>query len=335
MEVRPGIHRLQLPLVGGPPGGVNCYLIKGTDGWLLLDTGWNSPETFNALNRQIEESGASIREISQIVVTHIHPDHYGLAGRIRELSGASLTIHRLDSTVIYSRYVETQELLERIAQLLRENGVPENDIPPLQTASLGFLKMVVPAIPDELLSGGERIACGPFELEVLWTPGHSLGHICLYERSHKLLFSGDHVMPLTTSHVGLHAESGADPLGDYLGSLETLQGLEVDLVLPAHEDIFSNLSQRIDEILIHHRRRERAIEETLKAGAKTAYEVACEIPWMLDSGPEGTKWITLDALDRRLAVMETLAHLEAMRFKGKVDRFMGKRILYSLAVRGG
>ncbi|MBM2832304.1 MAG: hypothetical protein HW414_1356 [Dehalococcoidia bacterium] len=336
MEIRPGIHRLELPLEGGPPGGVNCYLIRGTDGYLLLDTGWNTPDTFDALSRQVEESGASLKQIRQIVVTHIHPDHFGLAGRLRELSGARIVVHKNDAACIRSRYVEIDGLLDKIARMLKENGVPEDEVPGLRTASLAFVKLVLPAEPDELLSGGEKLSTGVFEFEVLWTPGHSAGQICLYERSQKLLLSGDHVMPLTTAHVGLHPESGPDPLGDYLKSLELLRHLEAELVLPAHEHVFTDLSRRIDEIVAHHRKRDRAIIGVLRGGPRTAFQVAQRIPWMLDSSPDGTGWSSLNSLDRRLAVMEAMAHLEAMRIRGIVRRRTPSgMILYRLASGNG
>lgn len=326
MEVSPGIFRLELPLGEKAVGMVNCYLLRGKTGWLLIDSGWNKEETVRALEQQVEECGARLKDIERIVVTHIHPDHIGLAGRLREISGAKLMLHKLDAGFINSRYVEIQALMDRMAESLRANGVPERDLFSLTRASLDFLKFVLPAEPDETLSGGETISTGLFDLEVIWTPGHSLGQICLHERSRKILFSGDHVMAVTTPHIGLHAESGDNPLGDYLNSLKTLSNLEVELVLPAHEQVFTNLRQRIEELFAHHQKREQSIRGVLEKGSETAFDIAQKIPWMLDV-TDGTNWSRLSPMDKRLAVMETMAHLEAMRFRGAVNKLSNDGII--------
>src|SRR5256886_15123590 len=105
---------------------------------------------------------------------------------------------------------------------------------------------------DALLEGPERLPMAATELEVVWTPGHSRGHCCFYWPARRVLFSGDHLLPKISPNIGLHPQSGADPLDDYLGSLERIPRLEVNLVLPAHGDSFSDHCGRIAAIMLHH-----------------------------------------------------------------------------------
>jgi glyoxylase-like metal-dependent hydrolase (beta-lactamase superfamily II) len=161
---------------------------------------------------------------------------------------------------------------------------------------------------------------------VVWTPGHSPGHICLYDAQRKVFFSGDHILPVITPNISLRLPSAGNPLGDFINSLNKVKNLDVRLVLPAHEQIFTNLSTRVEEIIEHHRQRTGEILSTLNARPKTAYEVSAEIIWMPEFG--GVKFQDLAVWDRRMAVSETLAHLEALRIEGIISQFSQDGIIY-------
>jgi glyoxylase-like metal-dependent hydrolase (beta-lactamase superfamily II) len=133
-----------------------------------------------------------------------------------------------------------------------------------------------------------------------------------------LLFAGDHILPEITSHIGLHPQSGQDPLGTYLNSLKELMNLEVNLVFPGHGPAFSGLRQRIEAILNHHEKRKSEILKAIHDDMKTAYQVATEIQWMTDDN--GLDFHDLDVRNRRLALMETLAHLEFLKKQDKSKR---------------
>ena len=325
-EIIPGIFRLALPLPNLPIDHVNAYLVCGDNECLLIDTGWNARETFDSLEDQLAEIGVHFEDISQIVATHIHPDHYGLAGRLKQLSRATIALHYLEKDLIESRYINMDNLLTSMARWLYINGVPADVLPQLKVASVEMTKLVTPSLPDIALRGGEIIDLGGFTFQVLWTPGHSPGHISLYEPQRKLLISGDHILPNITPHIGLHPQSGPNPLHDYLNSLDTMKQLEVSLVLPGHEHPFSGLKHRIEQIAQHHEERNAEILTVLNAAPKTAYQVATKITWMRDTG--GTGWNRLGPWDKRMAVLETLSHLEAMRASGKIDKFVRDDIIY-------
>jgi glyoxylase-like metal-dependent hydrolase (beta-lactamase superfamily II) len=322
MEIVPGIHQLKLPvpIPNNQLADVNVYLIQGENDWMLVDTGWNTEEAFDALGRQLREIGISFEDVSRIIITHFHADHYGLTGRLKQLSKATIALHQVERDLIDSRYIDMDNLLAEIAQWLRLHGVPERELPRLQKASLGVRKFVLPASPEIALKGGEKIPHGSFNFEVLWTPGHSPGHICLYEPRERILLSGDHILPTIFPNVGLHPQSGDNPLGDYLHSLEAVQQLEVDLILPAHEHVFTGLRQRVKELYRHHEERRAAIINVLKEGAKTAYEVSLKIPWIINGVTMSFE--ELSPLDKRLAVISALAHLEPLRAEGKAERFL-------------
>jgi len=317
-EIIPGIHQLQLPLPVSGLKYVNTYLVQGDNGYLLVDTGWNTEEAFKSLEKQLNEIGIGFEAISQIVVTHIHPDHYGLAGRLKQLSQAKIFLHHLEENLIEPRYIHMGGLLAQLEHWLHINGVIIGELPQIQTASVGMERFVAFAPPDIRLYGGEIISTGRFSFQVIWTPGHSPGHICLYEPAPRILISGDNILPTITPNVGLHPQSSKNPLGDYLNSLDTLKGLNVSLVLPGHESPFTELQLRIEEILLHHKRRNSEILQTIKAKPKTAYQIATEITWTSDV--RGIGWQTLNPWDKRLAILETIAHLELMRADGKVNQ---------------
>ena len=327
-EIVPGIYRLKIPMPERDIllGYVNVYLLQGDNGYFLIDTGWNIEEAFDSLKSQLAEIGIDFKDISQIVVTHIHSDHYGLAGRLKELSGAKIALHHLEKNLIDSRYINMDALLHQVAQWLHTNGVPDNSLSELQTASVGAARFVTPAMPDVTLSGGETLSNGSFSLKVLWTGGHSPGHICLYEPSQKILISGDHILPTITPNVGLHPQSGDNPLGDYINSLNTVKLLDVNLILPGHENPFNGLQSRIEELIQHHNQRNSEILEAIKAKPKTAYQIATEITWVPNIPDVG--WQELGPLDKRLAVLETAAHLASMRVDGKTSKFTRDGVIY-------
>ncbi len=320
MEIIQGVHQLKIPIPESSLEHINVYIVEGNEGNLLIDTGWNTPHAFETLKQQLKDSGFGFKDISQIVVTHVHPDHYGLAGRLTQLSGAKLALHEAEVDLIDSRYMNLDKLLEEMEKYFRRHGVPEKDLTTIQKASLWVKEFVVPALPEIILKGGEKINIGSFQFEVLWTPGHSIGHISLYEPKRKLLFSGDHVLPEITPHIGLHPQSGKNPLADFIRSLKELEKLEINFVFPGHGPVFSGLKQKVREILYHHEQRKLAIIKAIKDELKTAYQIANEIPWHPEQG--GIAFKDLPPWDRRLAVLETLAHLELLITEGKVDRMV-------------
>ena len=317
MEIASGIYQIQVPIPNNPLGHLNSYLIEGNAGWLLIDTGWPTPEAFDALKAGVNGLGLDLSDISTIILTHAHPDHYSLAGKIKHASPKTeLLTHRLEADSIEFRYLKFPELQDRMAAMMRRHGVPEDDLTSLRSGSMpghGFMKVI---LPDRFLYGGEVISTGTFKLEVIWTPGHASGHICLFEPKNRLLFSGDHILPVTTPNISSHLLSGDNPLGDYICSLKKLRHLKAERVLPGHEHIFTDLRGRIEAIIDHHAKREGEILRFIKNKPRNAHEISSMITWNVP----GRTWDQFPPLHKRFAVTETIAHLEFMRWEGKVEK---------------
>jgi len=315
MEIIPNVYQLPLPIPNNPLMFINAYLVKSSQGCLLIDTGWNTDESFNSLKTQLGEAGVSLTDIRFIAVTHIHPDHYGLVGRLEKHTKASLTIHHLERSFLNSRYVNYDSLVEETGRWLEINGVPEDARKSLKRASLEVLGMVEVAMPDRVVHGGEQFTIGEFSFEVIWTPGHSAGHICFYERTHRLFFSGDHILPTITPNVSMNSQNTGNPLVDYRNSLRQVARYDVALVLPGHGNVFSNFQDRIKEIDQHHEVRLNEMVGIINSQPKTAYQVAMKATWK-------NPWNELSALHRRSAVTETLAHLELLVARGTLKKTM-------------
>jgi glyoxylase-like metal-dependent hydrolase (beta-lactamase superfamily II) len=317
VKITKGIYRVRIPLSDGRGlklEGMNSYLIEGSSGWLMIDTGWFQPAAYETWEASLQELNMDFTDIRTIVLTHSHPDHCGMAGKIRQRAPKiELICHRWEADLIESRYIKFSGPREDIAFLLEKHGVPEADLQPLGSASMPILKMVAITLPDHVLYGGEIISTGVFNLEVIWTPGHSPGHICLYEPQNQLLFCGDHILPNITPNVGYHVLSGDNPLGDYLSSLHKLAHLSVDRAHPGHENSFSDLRGRIKSILEHHIQREAEIKNLIDHQVSNSYEISRRLTWSLN-----LPWEQFDPLQKRFAITETIAHLEHMRWEGKI-----------------
>ena len=325
MEIVPGVHQFKLPL---PPGAsldhVNAYLVESNKGNLLIDTGYDTAEAFAALRDSLRSRGFGFKDISQIVVTHIHPDHYGQADKLRQISGASLALSGIEERLIQPRYEKMHNLLKEVRLVLARNGVPEDELSGLTEAALAVKPFVGLASPDIKLEDGDKVPLSSSQFTVLLTPGHSPGHICLYEPERKFLFSGDHVLPDIFPHVGLHPQSGENPLGDFFDSLQRLEKLEVNFVFPGHGSVFSGFKLRVSELLYHQEQRQLAIIKVVRDEPKTAYQIANEIPWM--PAGEVVSFDKLSTFDRRLAVMEALAHLKLLLVEGRAERITKENV---------
>jgi len=302
------------------------YLIKDSGDVVLVDCGWNTDSAYRALEEGMREHGSHPSEIQRLIITHIHPDHYGMAGRLKQLSSCDVTVHEKDAEVIATRYFAPRALTEEMQRFMEMNGVPPSSTPQMSQGSIGMLGNVAAVPPDTEVKGGEAFKVGDFDFEVIWTPGHSPGHICLYEPNRKILLTGDHILPTITPNVSIHAQTHGSPLGDYMRSLEALVDLDVRLVLPAHEFEITDLKKRIREIRDHHEIRLEEMLACVDRGGSTAWEVAGRVKWATGRLEDFEPWM------QRAAVGETLAHLEYLFELGRLAKVMRGGKLYWLPV---
>src|SRR5487761_1031830 len=307
-EVAAGVFelRLQIPFEDGL---VNVFLFADGDEADLLDCGMNSDESVATIKAAIGRIGA--KRLRKLVVTHIHPDHYGAAGSLAGEGMADLYIHRLEVPLVHPRYVELEQLVKEVRTYLLVNGVPADASEVLSNSQRALSQVVKTAEPSVQLDGAELLKMGRRRLRVEWTPGHSPGHICLYDRQDKLLFAGDHMLPELSPNIGLHPQSTPDPLHEYLDGLRRLAGYQPSLILPAHGRPFRDASTRVKALLGHHKKRLEQISAIVSRGERSAWSVALE-QW----GPRDNSW------EKRAALQEGLAHLQALAVEGRIKKFV-------------
>ena len=300
------------------------YLLKHGGDTVLVDCGWNTDSAYAALESGMQEHGSHPTEISKLVVTHVHPDHYGMAGRLKQLSSCEIVLHEKDAEFINGRYFAPRGLTGEMDTFMAGNGVPPNTTQQLAQGSMAMLQNVAPVPPDTEVKGGERIKVGDFDFEIIWTPGHSPGHICLYEPNRKILLTGDHVLPTITPNVSIHAQTHGSPLGDYMRSLHILLELDVKIVLPAHEYEIHDLKKRINEIEDHHTMRLDEMASCVDRGGSTAWEVAGRVKWATGTLTD------FEPCMQRAAVGETIAHLEYLYEIGRLAKVRRGKLNYWL-----
>ena len=318
-EVRPGFYRLVLPLPMPSLRTLNSYLLLGGGMVLLVDTGLGH-KCRSALLELLSSLGLRLQDITDILVTHFHVDHLGLAYWLKEKAGARVLMNAIEWDIITEMREDVPAFLAEFREFFRSSGVPKGVVEqmlarhPLSSAAESYTKLVV----DEPLRDGDVVRVGSFSLRVLLTPGHSPGHTCLYEAGEKLLISGDHVLPDITPNVMDIPGRGGTALEDYLSSLDRMSELDVKLVLPGHRSPFKGLRKRVEELRQHHLRRLSEILSILgQRGPMTAYEIASKISWDVDY----PSWEVFPAYEKSFAIRETLAHLAYLVRRGLVEEF--------------
>src|SRR6476620_3754739 len=190
---------------------------------------------------------------------------------------ADLYIHRLEVPLVHPRYVELEQLVDEVRTYLLVNGVPDDEAAVLSNSPRALSQVVKTAEPSVQLDGAEIVVMGRHRLRVEWTPGHSPGHVCLFEPEGGILFAGDHILPELSPNIGLHPQSTPDPLHDYLAGLRRMADHQPTRVLPAHGRPFTEIESRVEALTSHHRRRMDQIVEILDNEEKTGWRVAVDL----------------------------------------------------------
>ena len=303
IEAEPGILRLTLPLPTGPRH-VHCYLLRGDDGWTLVDTGLGLMET------PWDEIVAGLdAPIVRIFITHMHPDHVGGAEAAARASGAEVIQGRLDYAQC-ERVWGSDEWPERIAEWFLLNGVSRETAEELIESGHVFADFVQFAWNPTLVEPGDSVD----GWRVLATPGHADGHLCLFRDG--VLIAGDHVLAPITPAIGLYPESRPDPLGDYIDSLHEVADLAPRISYGGHGGTVESPATRAHEIVEHHDRRLDKTEAILGDEPLSGYDVSLAL-----FGRE------LPPIQRRFAVAETLSHLERLVALGRASKTGDGRVL--------
>ena len=318
-EILPNLFRLKIPLPDSPLKYLNSYVIKGPDRNLIIDTGLNRRECLEAMQAGLGTLGIDLKA-SDIFITHLHADHFGLVAKL-----ATDTSH-----VYFSRpekeLIESWEGFGPMIAYAGQNGFPEDELQAALDKHPGA-KFGSEWIPEmKLLEDGDEIRIGDYEFRCVVTPGHTMGHICLYEPDKKILVAGDHILIDITPNIQCWSDT-QNPLKHYLASLEKVYSLKVDLTLPGHRRLIENHQARIEELKRHHADRLTEVLSILKAGALNAFQVASQMTWDIDS----ESWDQFPVAQKWFATGEAISHLRYLEEEGQLVRNAGGKItLYGL-----
>lgn len=322
-RVQPGLWSIPVPIPNNPLRYVLVYALELDGGVAVVDTGWETDEAWVALTAGLATAGYAVSDVRAALITHIHPDHYGLAGRLREASDCWVALHPADAALLPARYGhDIAGLLDAMRLLLVACGCPDDVVQELSGASMGIREFVSLAEPDVLLEDRRPLDLPGWNVIPVHTPGHSPGHCCFLAADRRLLLSGDHVLPRISPNISVHVQQVVNPLADFLDSLRRIRDLDVDEVLPAHEWRFRPLAARVDDLIGHHRRR---LEEVIRV-ISTARTMTC---WGLTRALSWSReWAEIRGFMRRAAVGETLAHLHLLESEGRVRRVSGSPVVW-------
>lgn len=301
-----GIHRITLPLPFRSPPTVNAYLIEGSWGLTLIDCGADWDDGRKALEEGRDQLGLRETAASTLIVSHLHPDHVGMAPRLIEEWGVTTVMHQR-ATELIARYNDSDDFRRRTEALADRHGVPAGARPGF--VDIGERPPWMPplAAPDLTVEEGDKITIDDGRhLEVIFTPGHEAAHICLRDSLTGWLFAGDHILPRITPFVG-YDELSIDVLSEFLESLRKIERLLVTTTFPAHGEVIEHGSARAEQIILHHQRRLEDMVEAVGWEGSTA--------WMV---MEKVFRPHLSPMDQRLALRETIAHLVHLRLQNRL-----------------
>ena len=319
-EVYHNIYLSDCPLPNSPLRTINVFIIKGEDRNIIIDTGFCEDACRKALFDSLHALSIDLKK-TDLFLTHLHPDHSGLAA---ELYQQGATVHASPYTAEYlNNMVEPEFWPNRVRRFEKLIGMEPGSINvyELQPYKYRYLEK----IPIQLICEEESsvLKSGEYTFEVINFHGHEPGQIALYERKHRLIFSGDHILNEISPNIG-SMDTETDFLRIYCENLYKMRNMNISQVFSAHRSQIKNHRDRIDELLTHHKKRLEETANILNEDTYTVRQVAGKMSWRIkadsfDAFPSTQKWF---------AVTEAMAHLEWLRHHGYVNREEKNGIFY-------
>jgi glyoxylase-like metal-dependent hydrolase (beta-lactamase superfamily II) len=311
-QLRTDLWSIPVPIPNNPLRYVSAYVFAGRGGLTLIDTGWDTAEAWDALSKGLEGIGGSVADVRGVLVTHMHFDHIGLAGRVRQASGAWIALHEADRDVLArpdNRHAPSAAAGR--SHWLHSLGAPDEATVVAPDALERFVNI---ALPDRILVDGDLVDVPEWSLRAVHTPGHTPGHLCFADERTGLFFAGDHLLPRISPNISAERLGPPDPLGDFIHSLRAIRDRQVSEVLPAHEWRFKGLAVRVDQLISHHERRLVELLQAVRSHpGSVPWDLAGYLTW---SRP----WEQYGGHMRIFAVSETTAHLWHLVARGQIDR---------------
>ena len=288
---------------------VNCYLLRGERGWTLLDTGLNTASARARWNAAMQALSITANDIEKIVLTHMHPDHFGLAGWWQREAETPTPVYLPEQETRQAQVFYRRANRALYQQWMLDCGMDRETVDRVESA-LGHTRDLTQPHPTQqaYLREGSIVRLGARDCLSILAPGHSDGQLIFYHKAEKLMFCGDHVLLKITPNIGSWPHTQPDPLGRFLRSLNALKSLDVRLALPGHRRLITDWRARIEELIAHHQLRLAHTLGALEDGAHTVYEIAARLFALERLTPH--EW--------RFAMAETLAHLNYLREREQV-----------------
>lgn len=310
-EILQGLYKIDVPIPNNPLKALNCYVFQSYGETLVVDTGFNRKECFDALFGGLSVLGVNPGK-TKVFITHMHADHCGLVAELVK-EGAEPYCSREDATVINSGEAHFLQM----DVFARTGGFPPAELADAIHKHPGYRFRPLEYVEFTAVEDGDILTLGDYSFTCIKTPGHTRGHVCLYEKQKKLLVSGDHILQDITPNISLWSDRH-DPLLDYLCSLDKVKELDADLVLPGHRSLITDMKRRIEELQEHHRIRAEEVMSIVCEKPRNAYEVAARMTWDLtydvfEDFPIAQKWF---------AAGEALAHLKFLEGQNRIRRVL-------------
>lgn len=306
-EIAANLYKVEIPLPRNPLKSINSYMIKSPERNLIIDTGMNRTACREAMQKGLSELDIDLAR-TDFFITHLHADHFGLVSGLAT-ENSKVYFNRPDAEHIYASHWD--DMLEAA----RRHGFPEK-----------ILEMALQNHPGRkygseltfeltILEDGDTVTVGDYELRCVQTPGHTRGHMCLYEPGKKFFFSGDHILIDITPNIQAWSDDD-NPLKQYIESLNKVHKMDIALTLPGHRRVIKDCKKRTLELIEHHKHRADEVLEILKKGSQSAYQVASQMSWDIDS----PSWEEFPIPQQWFATGEAIAHIRYLEEEGEIFR---------------
>jgi glyoxylase-like metal-dependent hydrolase (beta-lactamase superfamily II) len=310
-QVRSGVWSVPVTIPDNPLRYTLAYLLLSDTGAVVVDPGWDHERGWEDLMAGFAAAGLPAGRVTGIVVTHVHLDHHGLSRRLSEASGAPIAMHAAEVDALPSRIREATTS-DAMQTWLGRCGAPADVMAEFNSDLAEMLGVFRLAEPDVLLNDGDALDLPGRQVRVVWTPGHTPGHICLHDADHDVLLTGDHLLPRISPNIGLTPGSMDSPLASYLDSLRALGGYDSAEALPAHEYRFRGIAGRAGTLIEHHDVRAQEVLDVIAASDyATVWDVTTKLTW-------SRGWDQINGFMRRAALFETAAHIQYLEQEGRL-----------------
>lgn len=308
VKVAKNIYKNTAPLPENPLKEINIYIITGEKN-LVIDTGFNRKECEDSLKDAFEELGI---KSADLFITHLHADHCGLAHKFQE-SGSKIYASKIDGDIINA--VIGNRYWNDIEEIFIKYGFPRAKAGKNTDYHPGKKYCNEDEIKFTYVKEGDILEYGGYKFKVIETPGHTAGHVSLYDENEKILLCGDHILGNITPNICIEVNFD-NPLQSYFKSLEKVKNLDIKLLLTAHREMVNNVYDRIEELFNHHNDRLAEVMKIVRRGEKTAYTVAQDMTWDIRC----KNWNEFPLPQKWFATGEAIAHLQYLYSIGKLDR---------------